>query len=174
MTSLPLTRPLALICDLDQTLVDTRAIKALRSSRSWNQAYAGIPRCSLVPGAGDLLTASRPIPVAVVTNSPAAYARRVLARFGLHCDELIAFHDVRHRKPHPEPFLLALSRLGLTGSNVWSVGDQADDIVASRAAGIVSVIGILSACDDRDALLAARPSALLEDWKPISVALLSS
>lgn len=171
MTSPRLPSPRALICDLDQTLVDTRALKTLRSRRAWNQVYAGISRCSPVPGVHEFMKAIAPLPVAVVTNSPSVYAEKVLAHFNLPHDHLVAYHDVKNRKPHPEPFHLALQKLGLAASDVWSIGDQPEDVIASRAAGIRTIVALSAACDDLAALLSAKPHLHVRDWTGLSLAI---
>ena len=165
----PTSRPLAIVIDLDQTLVDTRCLKAMRSQRRWSEVYAQIPACTLVPGAREFLDVAAPsIKIGVVTNSPAKYARLVLDSFALTHHVLIGYHDVTRRKPHPEPMLLALQRLGVEAKSAWSLGDNADDIISARSAGIPVVIGVLAASDDPDGLIASRPTYCLPDLSAIS------
>ena len=49
-----LRKPRALILDLDQTLVDSRCAKALRSERRWAGVRTLIPRFVLAPGVLEL------------------------------------------------------------------------------------------------------------------------
>lgn len=67
--------------------------------------------------------------------------------------------DTPNRKPHPEPLLHALDRLGLRPEQVAYVGDSPEDIEMARAAGAFS-IGIPGAFPNRDALVASRPDVL--------------
>lgn len=165
------TRPDAIVCDLDQTLVDTRTLKLFRSNRRWSEAYARIPTCTLVAGAREFLSNCSGIPIAVVTNSPSKYAERVLAHFEIRFDVLVAFHDVRCRKPDPEPTLLALQKLGIPASNTWCIGDQPEDIISAKAAGVSTTIGILAASDTATELLASTPSVVVANWTEVALLL---
>ena len=94
-------------------------------------------------GAGEVLRtlAERDIGVATVTNRSARTARRSLEVCGLgeHVDVVVAAEDVTNVKPHPEPLLLALERLGHDGGPVAMVGDTAADIGAGHAIGALTV-----------------------------------
>lgn len=171
MASQQRARPDALICDLDQTLVDTRPLKHLRTGRRWSEVYARIPLCAPVEGASDFLEHASDIPIAIVTNSPSKYAERVLSHFDIRFDVLVAFHDVRLRKPHPEPTLLALAKLGVNAAKTWCIGDQPEDIISAKAAGISVTIGVLAASDTSDGLLAAKPSVAASSWAEVTALL---
>lgn len=58
-----------------------------------------------------------------------------LCRLTEHFDEIVTPEDVRHAKPHPEPVLRALERLGVSPAEAIFVGDSPHDIAAGRAAG---------------------------------------
>jgi pyrophosphatase PpaX len=49
---------------------------------------------------------------------------------------LIGADDVENPKPHPEPVLRALNRLGVDPSDAVFVGDSPHDMAAGRAAGV--------------------------------------
>ena len=49
---------------------------------------------------------------------------------------LIGADDVENPKPHPEPVLLALERLGVEPESAIYVGDSTHDMAAGRAAGV--------------------------------------
>lgn len=49
---------------------------------------------------------------------------------------LIGADDVENPKPHPEPVLMALDRLGVTASEAIFVGDSPHDMASGRAAGV--------------------------------------
>lgn len=161
------TRPLGLIVDLDQTLVDSRIAKLLRSHRQWGDVYDLIPRFKVLPGAETLLASAMGLKIAVVTNSPAAYAERVLRHFELRADVIVGFHDTALRKPNPDPIDLALKRLGILATDVWAAGDHPDDIQAATAAEIENTIGVTMASDDAAALKSANPSLLVDDLASI-------
>lgn len=77
--------------------------------------------------------------VGVVTSRRTPMAVRTLARAGLEgvMDVLVGADDVVKAKPDPEPVLLALDRLELTGQGARTlfVGDSPFDIRAGRGAG---------------------------------------
>jgi phosphoglycolate phosphatase len=75
--------------------------------------------------------------IAVVTNKPAKVSMDLLSRLGLEpwIDELVG-GDSGHRKPEPEPLLLACARLGVSPAEALMVGDSVIDVRAARAAGI--------------------------------------
>ena len=68
--------------------------------------------------------------VAIVTNSPSLYAKKVLRHFNIPYDTLIGYHDVKKRKPHPEPMQFALEKLGVEG---LPAQDSQDDIPLATA-----------------------------------------
>jgi beta-phosphoglucomutase-like phosphatase (HAD superfamily) len=63
------------------------------------------------PGVEDVLEAvARKARMGVVTSSRREHFRIIHSRtgFGRFFDLVVAFEDVRHTKPHPEPYLKAL------------------------------------------------------------------
>lgn len=150
-------KPRALILDLDQTLVDSRCAKALRSERRWAEVRTLIPRFVLAPGVLEL-SALSDIQLAVVTKSPSNYARAVLDHFGIRPDALVAYHDCPQQKPNAAPTLRALALLGLQPRAVWAAGDHPDDLVSARAAGIETLIGVTAWTDSLDELRLAKPT----------------
>jgi pyrophosphatase PpaX len=93
------------------------------------------------PGAVELVVAlrARGVAVGVVTSKRREVATRTLARCGFAeaYEVLVCADDVSRGKPDPEPVLLALDRLGLSGAAGRSlfVGDSPHDLKAGRAAG---------------------------------------
>lgn len=51
----------------------------------------------------------------------------------------VAYEDTANHKPHPEPLLLACSRLEVNPENAVYIGDTETDVKASNAAGMHSV-----------------------------------
>lgn len=86
----------------------------------------------------------RRIPWGVVTNKPSRYTDPLLTELALteRCAVSICPDHVEHRKPHPEPILLACQRLGIAPSDTWYIGDHARDIEAGQRAGCTTV-GVL-------------------------------
>ncbi len=102
---------------------------------------AGIP---LRPGAAALLAylADQGVPMAVATSTNAPYAQRRLARSGLldYFEVVVTRTDVRHPKPHPEPYLLAARRMGVDPAHCIAVEDSPAGVRAAIAAGIATVM----------------------------------
>ena len=96
---------------------------------------------SAFPGALEVVHALKATgaAVGVVTSRRNLMAQRTLACAGFDgmMDILVAADDVVRAKPDPEPVLMALDRLGMTGlaSRTLFVGDSPFDIRAGRAAG---------------------------------------
>ena len=64
--------------------------------------------------------------------------------------------DCARPKPHPEPVLNALGRLGAAPAVAIYVGDSPHDIAAGNAAGVATVAVLWGACSV-EALQAANP-----------------
>jgi len=115
------------------------------------------------PGAAEAVGALRAggIPLALVTNSPAALARRILLQVGLsEAFPVVAGGDeVLRSKPDPDLLHLALARLGLSAGGAVMVGDTVLDVQAAGAAGI-PVIGYRVRGDVRVDHLADIPPLL--------------
>ncbi len=144
------------ILDLDQTLVDSAVLDALRKQRAWSDVYKRIGDITAYPGILDLLAdlKGRDIRLAVVTSSPKPYCSRVLEHFKFPIDYMVCYHDTTNRKPHPEPMHKALELLGLHSSKVKALGDDIKDIESARGAKIFNVACTWGAAD-KDALAAA-------------------
>ena len=61
------------------------------------------------------------------------------AEIGHLFDVAIAFEDYENPKPHPEPLLIALERLGVSADEAMYIGDSDTDIEAARAANMRSI-----------------------------------
>jgi HAD superfamily hydrolase (TIGR01549 family) len=125
----------AVLFDLDETLVLTRALEPLRRTRKWPNVYAAFSQTSLPKGTLEFLeSALRLARLGVVTKSPRAYAEKLLAYHGIKMPVVVAYHDVSKLKPHPEALLLASQKLGVEPSKCIYVGDDGNDVQAARAA----------------------------------------
>ncbi|WP_339905992.1 HAD-IA family hydrolase [uncultured Cyclobacterium sp.] len=150
-----------LIFDLDNTIINSNAALTFREQRVWKSAYDQIPNFvpfgELIPIIQKLAVSHR---VFIVSSSPASYIRRVCEFWQIPYSGIIAYHDTKKHKPHPEPFLTILERFNLSADNCISFGDQESDIVASKAARIISV-GCLWGAGDIERLIESGPSYLL-------------
>src|ERR1700721_782563 len=127
---------------LDETLVLTSALEPLRRKRRWIEVYASLDRTRLPRGTLQFLEkVSQKAQLAVVTKAPGSYAERLLAHHGIDIPVVVAYHDVKRVKPHPEGLLLASQKLGIAPSKCIYVGDDGNDVRAARSAGFAPVGG---------------------------------
>ncbi|KPH60847.1 MULTISPECIES: HAD family hydrolase [Novosphingobium] len=102
---------------------------------------AGIP---LRPGAEVILAhfAKAGVPMAIATSSEAPYAQQRLEKAGLlhYFDVVVTRNDVTQAKPHPEPYLLAASRLGVDPAHCVAIEDSPAGVRSATAAGIATVM----------------------------------
>jgi phosphoglycolate phosphatase-like HAD superfamily hydrolase len=80
--------------------------------------------------------------------------------------------ETARRKPHPEPLLLALGRLGLSPAECAYVGDSPEDVAMAKAAGVLAV-GIPGGFPNREALAASAPDLLSPSLEAAVEALLA-
>lgn len=128
------------VFDLDDTLVDTSAIRPLRNARRWKEAVRWLHETRLFVGIDAPIRglSERGISRAVVPTAVSFYADQVIARHRLGPVPLVAYHDATP-KPSPAPVVLALQRSSLQPSEVIGVGDAETDLIAYRAAGVRAV-----------------------------------
>lgn len=91
------------------------------------------------------------------TVSLAAPALPLLREF----DVVVAWEDTDRHKPHPDPILLALERLGAEPPDAAYVGDSPFDLAAGRAAGVFAVAATWGGIHSRDRLEAEGPDAIV-------------
>ncbi|MGB4927638.1 MAG: HAD-IA family hydrolase, partial [Giesbergeria sp.] len=91
----------------------------------------------------DLLAAldARGLRWGVVTNKAARFTEPLLRALPVFasCAVAVSGDTTPHAKPHPEPLFEAARRLGIAPGQCIYVGDDERDIVAGRAAGMVTV-----------------------------------
>ncbi len=97
----------------------------------------------LFPGIPTLLDTldTQKIPWGVVTNKPHRFTLPLLAALGLEarCACIVSGDSTPHPKPAPDPLLLACKTACVHPEQTLYVGDDMRDIVAGRAAGMVTV-----------------------------------
>jgi pyrophosphatase PpaX len=78
--------------------------------------------------------------VGLVTSKQRTGAERGLAVTGLapSFDVIVGADEVVHPKPHPEPVLVALERLGARAESAVFIGDSRHDLVCGRAAQVAT------------------------------------
>ncbi|MBO8195401.1 HAD-IA family hydrolase [Streptomyces oryzae] len=118
---------------------DAAHAEELLARRRWRKRQL-CSREPLRPGAFELLqeAARAGVPAAVVSSGPASWVAGHLERLGVR--ELFALlvtgDQVRRPKPHPEPYLLALRRLGRGAGEAVAFEDSPVGVRAARAAGV--------------------------------------
>ena len=77
----------------------------------------------------------------IVTNKAMRFAEPIVAGLGLSARAavVIAGDTTPYAKPHPEPLLEAARRLGMAPAACAYVGDDERDVVAGRAAGMITL-----------------------------------
>ncbi len=89
------------------------------------------------PGALRLLDllASAEIPIGLVTASPRRVVTHVLRTVGAdRFDVTVAAEDSPRNKPHPDPYLTALTRLGLRPESCVAIEDSLTGVASAEAA----------------------------------------
>jgi 2-haloacid dehalogenase len=76
--------------------------------------------------------------LAALTNGTLDAARRQLGNAGLdeHFEGVFSADEVERFKPAPEPYAMALERLGVEPREAWMVAAHAWDLAGARAAGL--------------------------------------
>ena len=85
---------------------------------------------------------ARGVPRAVATSSRSPHAYGHLGRAGLLdlFDAIITRDDVKIPKPHPEPYLTAAKRLGVTPELCLALEDSHSGVRAAHAAGMQTIM----------------------------------
>jgi pyrophosphatase PpaX len=84
---------------------------------------------------------------------------------------VVAADDVARHKPHPDPLLLALERLGARPEEAAYVGDSPYDVAAAKSAGVHSIAVTWGGIYAEDVLRAERPNAIVATTKELLDAL---
>jgi pyrophosphatase PpaX len=92
------------------------------------------------PGALETVAAlkERGLPLAIVTSRYRESTILGMDVCGItrFFDLIVAPEDVRNPKPHPEPVLVALDRLGVPATEALFIGDSPHDMASGHAAGV--------------------------------------
>ncbi len=87
-----------------------------------------------------------------------AFTALPLARY---FDVVVGSDDTERHKPHPEPILLALERLGAGASSAVYVGDAPFDVRAAKVAGVAAVAVTWGGIHSAERLAQEEPDALV-------------
>jgi pyrophosphatase PpaX len=88
----------------------------------------------------------------LVTSKMRSGAFRGLLRAGLEdaFEVVVGADEVTHPKPHPEPVLIALERLGAPATGAVFIGDSRHDLECGRAAGVKTAAALWGPFDRAD------------------------
>lgn len=116
--------------------------RGLAAFMAYYQAHVCV-QSRLYPGVAAGLRQLSHLPLACVTNKPAAFVPPLLAQLGLA--EVFGCwaggDSLAQKKPHPLPLQWVAQQLGVAVTECWMVGDSRADIAAAQAAGC-PVIGV--------------------------------
>jgi phosphoglycolate phosphatase len=124
----------------------------------------------LYPGVAEALDTLTGATLAVLTNKPGDFSRRILEALGVAgrfaC--VLGAGDVPSRKPDPAGLLRLMADARAAREETWMIGDSATDVAVARAAG-VRAAGVTWGFHPA-ALRAARPDRLIA--RPLELATL--
>jgi len=122
----------------------------------------------LYPGVAEALGALAGPVLAVLTNKPGEFSRRILEALGVagRFAYVLGAGDVPSRKPDPGGLLRLMADAEAAREDTWMVGDSATDVAVARAAG-VRVAGVTWGFHPA-ALRAAGPDCLIN--RPLDLA----
>jgi beta-phosphoglucomutase len=149
----------------------TDAAALLAAKRvAYLQAFVGVP---LVDGIKPFLAVARRrfarmgIATSATRNDFELIARRHdLARW---FDAIVTGDDTDLHKPNPEPYLLALERLGLRADEAMAIEDSPNGVRSAKAAGLL-VTGLVGAFD-RATLLDAGADRVVSSFADLAAVL---
>lgn len=154
---------------LGSTLSDHQ-VAAITADREmyFNRLLATEP-VPAVPGAIEFAGALRAanVLIAVATSATPQNARLSLARVGMESffSVVISAADVANGKPHPEPYLKAAERLGVSAKVCLVIEDSVSGIRAAKAAGAKCLA--MTTTFPRESLAAESPDWLVGGFTEI-------
>jgi HAD superfamily hydrolase (TIGR01509 family) len=122
--------------------VDEATIEKLRRER--NDLYADLlhAEVSIRDGIEETLALFfGKVPMGIVSTSRRMHLDIIMDKTGLrkYFDFIIANEDFEHGKPHPEPYLLGLKRIGLPASACVAIEDSGRGVLSAKAAGLTCI-----------------------------------
>ncbi len=106
--------------------------------------FGTLPEPGPMPGAAELLQGVRDLGLTVVLVTGSAQ-HSLLERLSkdfpgiFDPDRMVTAFDVKHGKPHPEPYLMGLEKAGVTAEEAIVVENAPLGVEAARAAGIYTI-----------------------------------
>ena len=72
----------------------------------------------------------------IVTNKPENLTHLLLHKLNISPDVVVCGDTLAYNKPHPAPLLYACAQLAVKPSTCWFIGDDKNDMLAGKNAGI--------------------------------------
>jgi phosphoglycolate phosphatase len=118
----------------------------------------------LYPRVGEMLEHFPDKKKVVISNKLRAPTLLILEGLGIadRFDLVLGGDSTLQTKPDPEPLNQALTRFAVQPGRALMVGDDAGDILAGKAAGVVTC-GVTYGLGDTEALIRSGPDLLIED-----------
>jgi pyrophosphatase PpaX len=91
-----------------------------------------------------------------------------------HFEVVVGAEETERHKPHPDPILLALERLGAEPRDAAYVGDSPFDVQAAKAAGVHAVAVTWGRIHGEERLAREQPDAIVHTAEELLVALESA
>ena len=122
------------------------------------------------PEVHETLAHFRHLPKAVVTNKPYDFTMTILEGLDLHSHFAVVLggDSLTERKPAPQPLLEAARRCGCSPTECVMVGDSRVDLLAGRAAGMLTC-GFVAGFSGRAELAAAQADVLIERFGELRI-----
>ncbi|OGH59224.1 MAG: hypothetical protein A3G34_02790 [Candidatus Lindowbacteria bacterium RIFCSPLOWO2_12_FULL_62_27] len=147
---------------------DAEAVRAAAEDfNPWYDAHC-LDSTVLYDGVRETLDRFSSKQLAVISNKPGAFTRKILEGLGVSGRFELVWgpESVRRMKPDPESFVKAAGFLGVPPDLVCAVGDRSTDVVAGRNAGMMTV-GVTCGIGDRMELEAAGPDVLIGNLREL-------
>ncbi|NTW14110.1 MAG: HAD family phosphatase [Candidatus Moranbacteria bacterium] len=126
-------------------------------------------RLGLIPGVEAFVIScrDRSLKTAVATSGRSSYQIPFLERFGIRSlfDVVVTGDEVTNGKPHPEPYLLAASRLGIEPGSCLVIEDADNGIRSAKEAGCI-VVGLASTMS-KEILLSAGADYVIDGFREL-------
>lgn len=137
----------AVIFDLDDTLLDSSALREARDRQEWRRVLSGLDSVRAFALAdGEVEVTALPgevrahgMAVGLLTHSPENYAEALLKRHRIKVDAMVTGSDRFPNKPDPGGLLAVAAALGVEAGECAYVGDAVGDFGAAAAAGMTSI-----------------------------------
>lgn len=128
------------------------------------------------PGTMKMLETMRnkEIRMGIVTSKTRRVALRSAGFLGIdrYMEVVIGVEDVTRHKPQPDPILKALELMQVPVETAGYIGDSPFDIIAAKAAGVVS-FGVTWGMSDKSEIISREPDYVLESWEELQAAIFS-